>query len=270
MSEAWRVGVHGAAGRMGRAVIQALQDHPQLTLAAATDARGSSLVGADCGELAGIGRCGVLITDELPQALSLCDVVIDFSRPEGTMSLIYALAATDVALVTGTTGLAPDEQSKLDGLAKTRPVVQAANFSVGVNVCVKLTEMAAKIMQGMADIEIIEAHHKHKVDAPSGTALRLGQAACDALDWQLDEVAVKSRDGNIGPRPDGSIGFSTVRGGDIVGEHTVMFAAEGERVEITHKASSRMNFATGAVRAAAWLSQQDKGLYDMTHVLGLE
>lgn len=270
MNKAWRVGVHGAGGRMGRAVVQALHQHPQLSLSVATDAPGSSLIGTDSGELAGVGRNAVLLTDQLDQAATQCDVVIDFSRPQGTLLLVEALAASDVALVTGTTGLAADEQAKLLELAQSRPVVQAANFSVGVNVCVKLTEMAARIMHGMADIEIIEAHHKHKVDAPSGTALRLGQAVCDALDQNLDEVAVKSRDGNIGPRPDGTIGFSTVRGGDIVGEHTVLFAAEGERVEITHKASSRMNFATGAVRAAAWLREQPAGLYDMTHVLGLE
>ena len=270
MSNPVRVGIHGAGGRMGRAVIQALQGHAQLVLGAATDARGSSLIGADSGEIAGVGRNGVLVSDTLDQALGKCDVMIDFSRPEGTMLLIEALAPTTVALVTGTTGLAADEQARLLNLAQSRPVVQAANFSVGVNVCVKLTEMAARIMQDQADIEIVEAHHKHKVDAPSGTALRLGQAACDALDWDLDAVAVKSRDGNIGPRPQGSIGFSTIRGGDIVGEHTVLFAAEGERVEITHKASSRMNFASGAVRAAKWLSTQQAGLYDMTHVLGLE
>ncbi len=270
MSNPVRVCVHGAGGRMGRTVIQALQNHSQLVLSAATDAHGSSLIGADSGEIAGVGRNGVAVVDQLDQALAISDVVIDFSRPEGTMRLIDALEQTTVALVTGTTGLAAEEQARLIKLAQSRPLVQAANFSVGVNVCVKLTEMAARIMRDEADIEIIEAHHKHKVDAPSGTALRLGQAACAALDLDLDAVAVKSRDGNIGPRPQGTIGFSTVRGGDIVGEHTVMFAAEGERVEITHKASSRMNFASGAVRAANWLTQQSAGLYDMTHVLGLE
>ncbi|MGJ8670155.1 MAG: 4-hydroxy-tetrahydrodipicolinate reductase [Oceanococcus sp.] len=269
MSTTWRVCVHGAAGRMGRSVIQALSERDDLTLAAATEPSGSSLIGSDAGELAGLGHLGVVVTDDLSAALDCSDVVIDFTRPAGTMALVEALQGRTVALITGTTGLEESEQAKLVAHARQACVVQAANFSVGVNVCVKLTEMAARIMADSSDIEIIEAHHKHKVDAPSGTALRLGQAVCDATGKSLQTDAVKSRDGNIGPRPEGSIGFSTVRGGDIVGEHTVMFAAEGERVEITHKASSRMNFASGAVRAAAWLQQQPSALYDMTDVLGL-
>ena len=264
-----RVCVHGAAGRMGRSVIQALNEREGLQLTAATEPSGSSLLGSDAGELAGLGRLGITVTDDLSAALDDSDVVIDFTRPAGTLALVAALKGRPVALVTGTTGLEASEQAKLVAHAEQACVVQAANFSVGVNVCVKLTELASRIMAENSDIEIIEAHHKHKVDAPSGTALRLGQAVCDATGKSLDRDAVKSRDGNIGPRPEGTIGFSTVRGGDIVGEHTVMFAAEGERVEITHKASSRMNFAAGAVRAAAWLKEQPPGLYDMTDVLGL-
>ena len=269
MSDAWKVCVHGAGGRMGRSVIQALAQQSSLVLAAAIESPGSSLIGVDSGELSALGRNGIIIGDQLDAALQQCDVVIDFSRPEASVNLLAAIAGRSVALVTGTTGLAADQQACLLKQAKTAAIVQAANFSVSVNVCVKLTELAAKIMANESDIEIIEAHHKHKIDAPSGTALRLGQAVCDATGRNLERDAVKSRDGNIGPRREGSIGFSTVRGGDIVGEHTVMFAAEGERVEITHKASSRMNFASGAVRAAAWLRDQPAGVYDMTDVLGL-
>lgn len=268
-NQQWRVCVHGAGGRMGRSVIQALAGIEKLKLAQATESAGSDFVGLDAGRLAGLDDAGVKITDQLSQALADVDVVIDFSRPEGLMQLLQAMPNKPVAIVTGTTGLSDAEQQRLQDYAATTGVVQAANFSVGVNVCLKLTELAARIMADSSDIEIIEAHHKHKVDAPSGTALRLGQAVCDATGKDLKTDAVKSRDGNIGPRPNGTIGFSTVRGGDIVGEHTVMFAAEGERVEITHKATSRMNFARGAVRAADWLRIQAPGLYDMPEVLGL-
>jgi 4-hydroxy-tetrahydrodipicolinate reductase len=261
--------VHGAAGRMGRAVIEAVHTSEGLCLSAATEPSGSSLLGADAGELSGLGTLGVRLTDDLEAALAVSDVVIDFTRPAGTVSLLKALEGTDVCLISGTTGLNAAEQNSLEKQALCSPVVQAANFSIGINVCIKLTEIAAKIMDDYADVEIIEAHHKHKVDAPSGTALRLGQAVAAVTGRSLEHDAVRCRDGHTGPRPERAIGFSTVRAGDIIGEHTVMFAAEGERLEITHKASSRMNFAAGAVRAAKWVSEQPAALYDMTDVLGL-
>lgn len=269
MSDTIGVCVHGAGGRMGRAVIAAVSADPRLHLAAATEPAQSSLIGADAGEMAGVGRCGIAVTADLDAALQASALVIDFTRPEGTLTLLDALRAHPVPLITGTTGMDAEAQARLQSHAQTAVVVQAANFSIGVNVCVKLTELAAKIMDEHADVEIVEAHHRHKVDAPSGTALRLGQAVAESTGRTLQEHGVFSRDGNIGARPERAIGFATVRAGDIIGEHTVMFAAEGERVEISHKASSRMNFAQGAVRAALWSQTQAPGLYDMTDVLGL-
>ncbi len=261
--------IHGAAGRMGRAVIAAVQAAPGLRVAAATEHAGSSLLGSDAGELAGVGTLGVRVEDDLARALSVSDVVIEFTRPAGLMALLDALQSAPVALVTGTTGLNVEEQARLESAASRAPLVQAANFSVGVNLCIRLTELAARVLDESADVEIIEAHHRHKVDAPSGTALRLGQAVAEATGRDLARDAVRARDGNVGPRPERAIGFATVRGGDIIGEHTVLFAGEGERVEITHKASSRMNFAGGAVRAARWLHGRQAGRYDMRDVLGL-
>lgn len=270
MSSKLRICVHGAAGRMGRAVIAAVMESPGLELSAATEPAGSSLLGADAGELVHLPPLGVRIEADVAAALAKSDVVIDFTRPAGTMALLDALPGTGVGLITGTTGLTRTEQDRLVACAQHAAIVQAANFSIGVNLCIKLTEMAARIMDADADVEIIEAHHKHKVDAPSGTALRLGEAVAQATGRSLEQHAVRSRDGNIGPRPERAIGFATIRAGDIVGEHTVLFAAEGERVEITHRATSRLNFASGAVRAARWISAQNPGLYDMNAVLGFD
>ncbi len=254
---------------MGRAVIAGIESTAGLHLSAAIEPASSSLLDADAGELAGIGTCGIPVTSDLAAALKRSQVVIDFTRPEGAMHLLAQLQHHPIALITGTTGLNAEQQASLDDYARHAPVVQAANFSIGVNVCIKLTEMAARILDEDADVEIIEAHHRHKVDAPSGTALRLGQAVADATGRSLAENAVRCRDGHTGPRPDRAIGFATVRAGDIVGEHTVLFAAEGERIEISHKASSRMNFAAGALRAARWTAGRRPGHYDMADVLGL-
>lgn len=269
MNQDLQVSVHGAAGRMGRAVIAAISASEGLRVVSAIEPSASAHLGRDAGELAGVGALGVAITDDVDAALADAQIVIDFSRPEGTMALVDALRDRERVLVTGTTGLSAAEQDRLHDLAGRVAVVQAANFSVGVNLCIRLSELAARVLDDDADVEIIEAHHRHKVDAPSGTALRLGQAVAEATGRSLEHDAVRARDGNIGPRPERAIGFATVRGGDIIGDHTVLFACEGERVEITHKASSRQNFAGGALRAARWAVAQPPGLYDMPDVLGL-
>lgn len=264
-----RVAVVGAAGRMGRTLIQAISAADGLTLAAATETPDSSLVGADAGELAGVGRLGVAISHSLTKVVDSFDVVIDFTSPAATMVHLEVCRQHGKAMVIGTTGLNDDQRSVLRNAAKDIAIVFAPNMSVGVNLCFRLLELAARVMGDDADIEIIEAHHRHKVDAPSGTALRMGEVIADTLGRDLKEVAVYGREGQTGARDAKTIGFETIRAGDVVGEHTVWFATDGERVEITHKASSRMTFARGAVRAAAWLAQHRSGLFDMQDVLGL-
>lgn len=264
-----KVAIHGAAGRMGRALILALQPVEDLELVAATESAHSSALGRDSGALAGAGDNGIPIHADLGAAFAQADVVIDFTRPEGLAEALDALEQQPRRLVSGTTGLDPAQQQRLERYAERCAVVQAANFSIGVNLCIRLTELAARALDDSADIEIIELHHRDKVDAPSGTALRLGRAAAAATGRSLEEQAVYSRVGHTGPRPPRAIGFSTVRGGDIVGEHTVLLAAQGEQVEIRHRATSRANFAGGALRAARWLADREGGLYDMPDVLGL-
>ena len=268
MSQAPRIGVLGAGGRMGRTLIQAVYD-AGYQLAAAVERPESSLVGTDAGELAGIGSVGVKVVGDLSEVLKDCDVVIDFTAPVATEANLKLCSAAGVAMVIGTTGMNDEQKELLNESASKSPVVYAANYSVGVNVSIKLLELAAKVFGDTVDIEIIEAHHRHKVDAPSGTALMMGEAVADTLGRNLKEVAVYGREGHTGPRDRQTIGFETIRGGDIVGEHTVMFIGEGERVEVTHKATNRMNFAAGAVRAAAWVVGKDAKKYDMKDVLGL-
>ena len=268
MSAAPRIGVLGAGGRMGRILIQAVYE-AGYPLAAAVERPGSSLIGADAGELAGIGTLGIQVVGDLKQVLQDCDVVVDFTAPAATQQHLKLCREAGVAIVIGTTGMNDAQKAFLDESALHTPVVYAANYSVGVNVSIKLLALAAKVFGDTVDIEVIEAHHRHKVDAPSGTALMMGEAIADTLGRELKEVAVYSREGHTGARDRQSIGFQTIRGGDIVGEHTVMFIADGERVEITHKASNRMNFASGAIRAAAWVVGRKAAKYDMTDVLGL-
>ena len=265
-----RIAIVGAAGRMGRQLIQATQQAEGVRLGAALQRSGSSLVGSDAGELAGIGAIGVKVSDNLEAVVDDFDILIDFTRPEGTLEYLAFCRQHQKAMVIGTTGFDDAGKAAIKTAAEDIAIVFAANFSVGVNLVLKLLEKAAKVMGDYADIEIVEAHHRHKVDAPSGTALAMGEAIADAMDWDLKEHAVYAREGHTGEREAKTIGFATVRAGDIVGEHTAMFADVGERVEITHKASSRMTFANGAVRAAQWLSLQKNGLYDMRDVLGLE
>ncbi|MCE6005857.1 4-hydroxy-tetrahydrodipicolinate reductase [Acinetobacter soli] len=267
MSASPRIGVLGAGGRMGRILIQAVQQ-AGYQLAAAVERPESSLVGTDAGELAGIGSIGVKVAGSLSEVLKDCDVVIDFTAPVATEQHLQLCAEAGVAMVIGTTGFSEQQKQLLNETATRTPVVYAANYSVGVNVSIKLLELASKVFGDSVDIEIIEAHHRHKVDAPSGTALMMGEAIAETLGRDLKTDAVYCREGHTGARERQSIGFQTIRGGDIVGEHTAMFIGEGERVEITHKATNRMNFASGAVRAAAWVVGRDAHKYDMKDVLG--
>lgn len=265
-----KIGILGAAGRMGRTLIEAVQGADGLTLAAAVDAPGSSLIGADAGELIGAGKLGVALADSLEQVVGQADVFIDFTLPEATEKHIAICRAAGRKLVIGTTGLTEAQKSMLREASQDVAICFAANYSVGVTLCLTLLDTAARVLGDEVDIEVIEAHHRHKIDAPSGTALAMGEVVAAALGRDLKECAVYGREGRTGARERQTIGFETIRAGDIVGEHTVMFAADGERVEITHRATSRMNFARGAVRAAAWLGSQQAGLFDMQDVLGLK
>jgi 4-hydroxy-tetrahydrodipicolinate reductase len=261
-----KIAIAGASGRMGQMLIEATLAAPDLTLAAALDVAASPGLGRDAGAM--LGRAtGVAISSDLA-ALRGCDVLIDFTRPEGTLTHLAACVEHGVKLVIGTTGFDERGKQAIRAAAEKTAVVFAPNMSVGVNATFKLLEVAAKILNSGYDIEIIEAHHRHKVDAPSGTALKMGEVIADALGKPLDELAVYAREGHTGERKAGTIGFATVRGGDIVGDHTVLFAGTGERIEITHKSSSRMTYAMGSLRAARYLAAQSTGLYDMNDVLG--
>lgn len=265
-----RIAVTGAAGRMGKMLIEAVGAADGAELTAAIERPDSSLIGADAGELAGLGKKGVLVVGRLQEVLNDFDVLIDFTAPAATLANAELCARNGKKMVVGTTGFTAEQKGELLGRQHDMALCMAANFSTGVNVCLKLLDMAARAMGNDVDIEIYEAHHRHKVDAPSGTALAMGETVASALGRDLDKVAVYGREGQTGARDRETIGFATVRGGDVVGDHTVMFMAEGERVEISHKASNRMSFARGAVRAAKWLNGQKPGLYDMQDVLGLK
>jgi len=264
-----RIAIVGAAGRMGRTLVQAVHEAPDTELTVAIERPGSSLIGADAGELAGIGRLGVAVEADLAAATDRFDTLIDFTAPAATLGHVALCRDKGKRLVIGTTGIDPAGRTEIAAAAAEVGIVLAPNMSVGVNLCFRLLELAARVMGEDADIEIIEAHHRHKVDAPSGTALRMGEVVAEALGRDLAKVAVYGREGQTGERDRRTIGFETIRAGDVVGEHTVWFATVGERVAITHKASSRMTFAKGAVRAARWLSDRPAGLYDMQDVLGL-
>jgi 4-hydroxy-tetrahydrodipicolinate reductase len=264
-----RIAIHGAGGRMGRALIEAVRDADGGELVAALDRPDSPLIGVDAGEMAGLGNLGVAIGGDLAALGDGFEVLIDFTAPQATLAALAHCRAHGRGMVIGTTGLDAEQKQAIAEAAETIPVVFAPNMSVGVNLTFKLAELAARVLGDSVDIEIVEAHHRHKVDAPSGTALRLGEVVAEALGRDLEECAVYGREGHTGPRERRTIGFETIRAGDIVGEHTVLYAANGERVEITHRATSRMTFAGGAVRAAQWLAGRDRGLFDMQDVLGL-
>ena len=264
-----RIAIPGAAGRMGRNLIDACQRSEGLSVGVATERSGHELIGSDAGVIAGVGEIGVAIGDDLERAVDDFDVLIDFTVPAAAMVHLDICRRHGKRMVIGTTGFSGEQKAQVAAAADDTGIVLAPNMSVGVNLCLKLLATAARVLGEEVDIEVIEAHHRHKVDAPSGTTLRMGEVVAAALGRDLKECAVYGREGITGPRERNTIGFETIRAGDIVGEHTVMFAAEGERVEITHKASSRMTFASGAARAAAWLVSQPHGLYDMQDVLGL-
>jgi 4-hydroxy-tetrahydrodipicolinate reductase len=265
-----RIAVTGAAGRMGKTLIEAVANAEHVELTVAIERPGNSLIGADAGEVAGLGKNGVTIIDDLAQAVDRFDVLIDFSTPDATGNNVETCRSHGKKIVIGTTGILADQKADIATAANDIAVCMATNFSTGVNLCFKLLELAAQVVGQDSDIEIYEAHHRHKVDAPSGTALSMGEVVASTLGRDLKQCAVYGREGQTGARDRETIGFATVRAGDIVGDHTVTFAAEGERVEITHKASSRMSFARGAVRAAHWLSAKQDGLFDMQDVLGFK
>lgn len=263
------IGVIGAGGRMGRMLIEAVQDNPRTTLSAAIERQGSSLIGADAGEVVGVGTLNVQIVDDLASVINNIDVLIDFSLPDATEQNMQICAEHQVAMVIGTTGFNARQEQVLAAVSQKIAIVYAGNYSTGVNLSLKLLEMAAKAFGTDADVEIIEAHHKHKVDAPSGTAYMMAEAVAQARGQNLKEVVIYGREGQTGAREKGTIGIHAIRGGEIVGDHTVMFIADGEVVEITHRARARMTFAAGAVRATTWIVQQSVGQYNMQDVLGL-
>lgn len=263
------IAIAGSSGRMGRVLLESVAQAPDMRLGAALERAGSPFLGKDAGEPSG-APCGVLISEDAAAALKGCHALIDFTRPEATLNHLRICRELGVDIVIGTTGFTPEQKALIADAARDIGVVFAPNMSVGVNLCLKLLDMAARVLDEGYDIEVIEAHHRHKVDAPSGTALRMGEVVAGALGRDLSECAVYGREGVTGERSPSTIGFATVRGGDIVGDHTVLFAGTGERIEITHKASSRATFALGALRAARFLAQRGKGLYDMQDVLGLK
>ena len=262
-----RLAVNGAGGRMGRQLIAAIAERDDARLVAAADAPGNPVIGTDAGLLGGNAPCGVTVSDDL--AGTDVDVVVDFTTPAATLALLDRLENGEVRAVLGATGLDAAQRARVAEHARTRPIVFAANYSAGVTLALELLEQAARALDADYDIEVVEAHHRHKVDAPSGTALAMGQALARGRDRALEDVALYAREGITGARERGTIGFATLRGGDIVGEHTALFIGNGERLEITHRAHERMTFARGAVRAALWLRGQGPGLYDMRDVLGL-
>ncbi|MDH5209986.1 MAG: 4-hydroxy-tetrahydrodipicolinate reductase [Burkholderiaceae bacterium] len=263
-----KLAIAGASGRMGRMLIEAALAEPGAAVAAAFDRSGSPDLGRDCAEFLGHST-GTRVASDLA-GLAGCDVLIDFTRPEATLAHLDACVAAGVNIVIGTTGFDDAGKDAIRRAAEKIAVVFAPNMSVGVNATFKLLEMAAKILNEGYDIEIVEAHHRHKVDAPSGTALKMGETIAAALGTRLADVAVYAREGHTGERKPGTIGFATVRGGDIVGDHTVLFAGVGERIEITHRSSSRATYAAGSMRAARFLAGRRRGLFDMFDVLGIK
>lgn len=262
-----RIAIAGAAGRMGRALIEAGTNASEVQIAAAFERPGAPTVGADVGTLSGIGHIGVPVTTAVEDAVF--DVLIDFTRPDATLAHLALCQRLGRKMVIGTTGLDEIGKQRIAAAGNDIAIVFAPNMSVGVNLCFRLLDLAARVLGDDVDIEVIEAHHRNKVDAPSGTALRMGEIVAQALGRNLKDCAVYGRQGVTGERPRTAIGFETIRAGDIVGDHTVLFAGAGERVEITHRASSRATFAHGALRAATWLATRDRGLFDMQDVLNL-
>jgi 4-hydroxy-tetrahydrodipicolinate reductase len=265
----FKIAIAGVSGRMGQMLVEAVQAADDCVLAGALDRTESPLIGQDAAAFSG-QRSGVAVTADLHAGLQGAQVLIDFTRPEGTLAHLAVCRQLGISAVIGTTGFTDAQKAEIAEAARDIAIVMAPNMSVGVNVTLKLLEMAAKALATGYDIEIIEAHHRHKVDAPSGTALKMGEVIADALGRDLKDCAVYAREGVTGERDPSSIGFATIRGGDIVGDHTVLFAGTGERIEITHKSSSRVTYAQGSLRAARFLAGHQHGLFDMFDVLGLK
>jgi len=269
VGETTNLAVNGAAGRMGRQLLAAIAERDDANLVGATDAPGQACIGVDASVLSGGAETGVVVVDDMKSLPETTEVVIDFTSPKVSLAVLQAVKEANQSVVIGTTGFNPEELDQLKSFADSVPIMFAPNYSVGVTVTLDLIAKAAKALGDDYDVEIIEAHHRHKVDAPSGTAVKMGEVVADALGRDLAECAVYGREGITGARDTKTIGFETIRAGDIIGEHTVLYAGNGERIEVTHKATDRMTFARGAVRAAVWLSDQPPGLYDMRDVLGL-
>ncbi len=264
-----KLAVMGAAGRMGRALVRAIAEAEGAAIAGGTERPGSAALGRDIGEVAGLGPLGVTISDDPLTLMTEVDGILDFTTPAATVAFAALAAQARIVHVIGTTGLSAEDEAKIAAAARHASIVKAGNMSLGVNLLVSLAERVARALGLEFDIEIVEMHHRHKVDAPSGTALMLGEAVAAGRGIALDEHAIRARDGHTGPRPDGAIGFATLRGGDVVGEHSVIFAGPGERIELTHRAGDRAIFARGAVKAALWARGRKPGLYAMADVLGL-
>ena len=265
----FKIAVIGAAGRMGRELARAVAASPGCLLAGGIEARGSSAIGADLGELVGVGANGIKVTDDALAVIAAVDAILDFTAPNATVEIAGLAANARIVHVIGTTGLMPEHEAAIKAAARHATIVKAGNMSLGVNLLVALTRKVAQALDADFDIEVVEMHHRGKVDAPSGTALMLGQAAAEGRAIGLDQHSVRVRDGFTGERPRGDIGFATLRGGNVVGEHTVIFAGEGERIELTHRATDRGIFARGAVKAALWGRGKPPGLYSMADVLGM-
>jgi 4-hydroxy-tetrahydrodipicolinate reductase len=263
------IGVTGCGGRMGRMLIAEIGATAGCRVAGGIDAKGQPAVGRDLGELAGLGRLGLLVGDDPGALFALCDVVVDFTAPDAAAAHAAAAARAGKPIVIGTTGLERKHEDEVAAAAKEAAILRAANMSLGVNLIEGLVRQVASRLGDEYDIEIVEMHHRHKVDAPSGTALALGRAAAEGRGIDLMARSARGRDGITGPRRKGDIGFASLRGGDVAGDHVVVFAGNGERIELTHRAGSRQIFARGAVRAACWLVGRKPGLYGMADVLGL-
>jgi 4-hydroxy-tetrahydrodipicolinate reductase len=265
-----RVGICGAAGRMGKTIIEVCNETKSVVVGAAIEFSESPLIGMDAGEQAGIGNLGVTITNDISRVSDQFDVLIDFTLAASVPMNVKKCLIAGKNMVIGTTGLNDEQRKLVNEAANEIAIVFAPNMSIGVNLCFKLLELTSKVVGDDADIEIIEAHHREKKDAPSGTSLRMGEVIANTLGRNFKDCAIYGREGTTGPRDKKTIGFETIRAGDIVGEHTVMFASNGERIEISHKATSRKTFASGAVRAAQWVASEKKGLFDMQDVLSLK
>jgi 4-hydroxy-tetrahydrodipicolinate reductase len=269
LNKAIRVVVTGVSGRMGGVLVKAVRHSDDLVLSGATEKAGKDTIGLDAGLVAGTGLAQVPVRATLEEAIAGADVVVDFTHADASLEHARLCAEKKVALVLGSTGFSASARAEIAGRAQQIPIVMSPNMSVGVNVLFRLAGEVAKVLGAGYDVEIVETHHRHKKDAPSGTAVRLVEVVADALKLDPERDAIHGREGNVGERPDGKIGVMALRGGDVVGEHTVMYLGDGERIELTHRATSRSNFAGGALRAARWIVHQKPGLYDMTDVLGL-